>query len=90
MHRWFFFFAVILISFDLSAAQYNSMFNPTSFLAGMLLIAWLLCLQLRVNTITRILNINVGLVTLAFLSFQEPLVFLLVIFAILVQLFFEL
>lgn len=90
MCRWALSLAFSLAAFNLSAAEVDMMFNPTSFLAGMLLIAWLLCMQLRQNTITRILNLNVGLATLAFLSFQEPLVFLLVIFAILVQLFFEL
>ncbi|MBE0365053.1 hypothetical protein PULV_a3362 [Pseudoalteromonas ulvae UL12] len=88
--KWFTITALGLCSLGLSASEQLNVFNPTSFVAGMLLISWLLCTQLNQGVITRVLNIAAGVTSLAFLSFHKIELIALPIFAIIAELIFQL
>ena len=88
--KWFTIITLGLCSLELSASEQLNVFNPTSFVAGMLLISWLLCTQLNQGVITRVLNIAAGVTSLAFLSFHKIELIALPIFAIIAELIFQL
>lgn len=88
--KWFTITALGLCSLGLSASDQLNVFNPTSFVAGMLLISWLLCTQLNQGVITRVLNIAAGITSLAFLSFHTIELIALPILAIIAELVFQL
>lgn len=57
-----------LSSFSLCAATETSMFTFPSLVAGMLLVSWLLAILQAGNAVNRVLDILLGVATLAFLS----------------------